>query len=251
MTKSFFNKFNPEIKIFDCTIHGKVECQTFFNAAAFCPLCKMEEERKIRKEQDDAQNQIIQFVNFEKAGIKKRYLHKEFSDFYADTPRKSQVLNFCKKFTEAFRNTGENLFLLGNIGTGKTHLACCMAKDLVKQKISTRILPLDEIISEVKDTWNKNSEITERQILNKLITVEVLFIDEVGTEKIDETALRLIRKIIDSRYSEMKSTIIISNFKLESLANLIDQRSISRLCENSQTIIFNWEDFRLRGKHGK
>jgi DNA replication protein DnaC len=80
------------------------------------------------------------------AAIPDRFANKSLLDYVADSSRKMEVLAQCKLFAQEFRSiekTSSTLFMFGNVGTGKTHLACAIANHLVKRGAIFRVKKRD------------------------------------------------------------------------------------------------------------
>lgn len=139
---------------------------------------------------------------------------------------------------------GLGIYLYGDKGTGKTHLTACMANDLMQQRKQVLFTNFAEIAKIIKGTFGHNTE-SEADYINRIATVDFLFIDDLGTERVQATNgadLWLQEKIFDvlnKRYNNRKPTIFTSNY---SLAELITERGLhertaDRIAEMSHAII--------------
>ncbi len=71
--------------------------------------------------------------------------------------------------------------LLGEIGNGKTHLACAILQHIVREEQATGLIVTAEaIIQGVTDSFRQNASHTKSQLLQELAEVDLLVIDEVG-----------------------------------------------------------------------
>lgn len=114
-----------------------------------------------------------------------------------------QVRLYAERFDEV-RNSGVGLFLYGETGTGKTHLACALLRALMPEVRGLYAMTW-EIIRAVKSAGFQDDP------LLPFIEAPLLVIDEIGVQfgsKFEETALY---PLIDSRVSERRPTIFISN----------------------------------------
>ncbi len=75
--------------------------------------------------------------------------------------------------------------------------------------------------------------------------MDLLIIDEVGSQFGSDTEKLFIFEIIDGRYQEMKPTILISNLDINGIKESIGERCVDRLREGGGSMIaFNWESSR-------
>ena len=85
--------------------------------------------------------------------------------------------------------------------------------------------------------------------MNKLNSVELLTLDDLGAEKISDFTVDRLYLIIDSRYSNMKKIIITSNLTLNDIKNKIHDRLASRIGEMCKIIIMPNKDLRIELKY--
>lgn len=159
---------------------------------------------------------------------------------------------------EAEKEKGMGLYLYSNTrGSGKTHMAAALANEIMKvHNTQVKFAVSTTILSEIKATWRKQqskqyqedeSPYTETQLLDALVTSEVLIIDDLGVEiGKDEEAKDWISErifiIIDGRYRNKKPTIITSNYALADLRH--DTRITNRIKERVYEIPFPEESVR-------
>src|SRR5205807_778118 len=77
----------------------------------------------------------------EKAGVPKRFIDKDFSNYRVDVPGQTRALMTCKAFAKDFgthKLDGRCLVLVGTAGTGKTHLAMAIVKEVSRQGFSAK-----------------------------------------------------------------------------------------------------------------
>lgn len=167
----------------------------------------------------------------------------------------------ARRALEVFRS-GQSLFLTGITGSGKTRVAIAllndflaenMAEDNVRGVFTTKdypvFLPAVELLLEIKESWRKEDNAqaeSEKWILDKYSKKPVLVIDDLGAEKVSEWSRQVVYLLIDRRYRDMRQTIITSNLSHQQLAEQLDARIASRLCEMGAVIDMGPTDHRVK-----
>jgi DNA replication protein DnaC len=92
-----------------------------------------------------------------------------------------------------------------------------------------------ELFSKLKSTYDPNSGVSEYDIIKDYLESDLLFLDDLGTDKISDWAYQTLYRIINYRYEYLKETIITSNFSLEELESKLNDvripRRISEMCD--------------------
>lgn len=152
------------------------------------------------------------------------------------------ILNFEKPDTK-------NLIFSGGTGLGKTFLSNCIVNELLKQgktvMYQTAPVMLENLIS---DLFSKPENQTG--ISNNLLTVDLLVIDDLGTETMNSMKFTELYKIINTRLLNQNGkslkTIISTNLDLKGLFNTYDERLVSRFIGYYDIYRFYGDDIRLK-----
>lgn len=147
---------------------------------------------------------------------------------------------------------GLGLIFKGDIGVGKTTIAICIMKEVLKKKFSAYFVSMASLMREV---FNSNNSIQE-----KLVNTKLLVLDDLGMEyrgnKSESWILHTFDDLIDARHSRQLSTIITTNLParsikdandhiiLEGLRDRYTARAIDRL--NSVSLVINIKGESLR-----
>lgn len=159
---------------------------------------------------------------------------------------KSAVENFIINFDDI--NT-KNLIFSGGTGLGKTFLSNCIVNALLKQgktvMYQTAPVMLDDLIA---DLFAKPENQTG--ISKNLLTVDLLVIDDLGTETMNSMKFTELYKIINTRLLNQNGkslkTIISTNLDLKGLFNTYDERLASRFIGYYDIYKFFGDDIRLK-----
>jgi len=157
------------------------------------------------------------------------------------------IKNICEKFISNFDDVEEkNLLFTGKTGLGKTFLSGCIANELLKKGktvlYQTASVMLDTIIGYRFNKSNISSDIYEH-----LLNVDLLIIDDLGTEGINNMKLVELFNLLNSRLLNNKSTktIISTNLSLKDLFANYDERIVSRIVGNYNICYFFGDDIRF------
>jgi DNA replication protein DnaC len=157
-------------------------------------------------------------------------------------------------------DSGGIVVMYGAHGTGKTRMAyelakACSPKDSqyslsgIGWASSKRERPAIYttavgLFLEIRDTFTKDAEISEMQVVKKHTDAGLLVIDEIQERGETEFEDRKLTSIIDSRYANERPTILITNYSREKLAASLSQAVLDRIRENGCGLHFNWESHR-------
>lgn len=156
------------------------------------------------------------------------------------------IKNICESFINNFDNINtKNLLFTGNTGLGKTFLSSCIANELLKKEktvlYQTSSVMLDTIIS-----YRFGKSNVSKDVYDYLQNVDLLIIDDLGTEGINNMKLVELFNILNSRLlNPNKKTIISTNLSLQNLFSTYDERIVSRLVGNYDICYFFGDDIRF------
>lgn len=244
--KDFFSVVNMRGR---CDVHGawSVECPEFLAKKARCPKCSKEQAARLEAEREQKEREERQAAYLREAGIPKRYAEKNLETFAPDK-QSDKAIDICKRYSTKFDKVvseGISLCFCGKPGTGKTHLAIGLIKEAIHNDIRAQYKTVIEMIRDVKSTYSKNSEITERQVIHDYSRIRFLVLDEVGMQIGSDTEKLILSEIINNRYSNMLPTVMISNLGLTELKDYLGDRIIDRMREGGGAVIsFDWESKR-------
>jgi DNA replication protein DnaC len=151
--------------------------------------------------------------------IPKRYEHCTLEDFdtdFAGATRSLQAAHLlAKKFVEGYpvETGGTGLLLTGSIGVGKTHLATGILRSLVLERGVTGLFcDYRELLKQVQNSYNRQVQATELEILEPVFEAEVLVLDELGASKPTDWVWDTVAHILNTRYNDRRTTIITTNY---------------------------------------
>ena len=249
-------------------------------AAEICPLCEGTGWRTLpasssapkdrRVTRCDCQLRARNQTLLAGARIPKRYEHCELASYTADFPGAHPSLAFAHLSASRFAQEydprdGMGLLIIGKIGTGKTHLAVGITKDLISRGVPCLFYDYRELLKEIQNSYNATVQTTELDVLRPVFEIDVLVLDELGAVKPTEWVWDTVSLILNTRYNNNRTTIITTNFedqpaagangaasparaatRAETLGDRIGERMRSRLHEMCRVIKMEGDDFRQK-----
>ncbi len=161
----------------------------------------------------------------------------------------------CEKFVEHFTEPSyPNLLFIGRSGVGKTFLSNCIGSKLLEQGIPVLYVPVSSLFKPFAAAAFATDE--EREMLsalrNLILTVELLIIDDLGTEKQTATRYEEVLEILNTREMNGRNrpckTIITTNLSPKQLFDTYGERVASRILGSFDVLQFCGDDIRLKRK---
>ena len=163
-----------------------------------------------------------------KARVPERYRHCDFENFETDNDIENatreqlaawnrsltQAKLVVQRFADEFPVGDElrlGLLLMGPCGAGKTHLAVAALKEIVLRGHSGLFYDYRELLKEIQDSYNAESQSTEMSVLEPVLKAEILVLDDVGSSKPSLWALETVGHILNTRYNEKRVTLLTTN----------------------------------------
>ncbi|MCE5282087.1 MAG: ATP-binding protein, partial [Deltaproteobacteria bacterium] len=184
--------------------------------------------------------------------LRERFLDKTFANFLPfgkDREKQLYVLSVAKDFADDFDRhyrIGTWLLFMGHVGAGKSHLCAAVINQLVRAGRTALFTKAPRLLREIKETFHRDAEITQSEIIRRLGGLDLLVIDEVGIQFGTDTERMILYEILDLRYEAMRPVILTTNITdLRTLEQLLGERIIDRLFEGeSKVVFFDWESHR-------
>ena len=194
---------------------------------------------------------------------KENFEHFSF-DLYSDeineekyhskmSPRKNIefIYKLSQKFIENFEDSNQkNLLFTGNTGLGKSFLSSCIANELLKKGKTVLYQTAPVMLDTIMD-YRFGKANTSKDIYDNLLNVDLLIIDDLGTECINNMKFSELFNIINTRLlnsNKVTKTIISTNLSLDNLFSTYDERIVSRLVGNYNICYFFGDDIRFKNK---
>ena len=204
-----------------------------------CAAEKLEKER----EEYRVKEELLNIQKMKSAGLQDRTFYNYILD-RCDASQENAV--YAKRYVEHFSEmvqTGQGLLFWGNVGTGKTFLAGCIANALLEQKIPVLMTSFPKILNALGGLYSSE----RNEYLASLNHYTLLVIDDMGIERESQYTAETIYTVIDERYKSGKPFIITTNIQLDALKNPQDvehARIYDRIMERCMPVYFGGRNYR-------
>ena len=144
---------------------------------------------------------------------------------------------------EDMKARSSGLLLWGNVGTGKSFFAGCIANALLEKGVPVLMTNFSRILNTLTGMHFED----RNQFIDSLNRYSLLIIDDLGIERNSEFALEQVFNVIDSRYRSKKPLIVTTNLTLTELNNAPDvahRRIYDRILERCAPIRINNRNIR-------
>ena len=162
---------------------------------------------------------------------------------------KQKILNFANC---EFIEKAENIIMLGNAGTGKTHLAVALGVAACQKNISVHFTSAAKLAN---DLMEARDELSLSRLHNKLSKHKLLIIDEIGYVPLSNTGAELMYDIINQRY-ETSSLIMTTNLQFSDWVQVFKSDKLTaalldRITHHSNIIEMNGDSYRFTENYPK
>lgn len=173
---------------------------------------------------------------------------KKYNSSISPKENLEKIKEIAQNFIENFDDPQEkNLLFTGNTGLGKTYLTNCIANELLKQGKTVLYQTAPVMLDSILDyRFGKNNDFNYNDLLN----VDLLIIDDLGTESSNNMKFSELFNILNTRLlnqnNHVTKTIISTNLSLNHLFKTYDERIFSRLVGYYNICRFFGEDLRYK-----
>jgi DNA replication protein DnaC len=144
--------------------------------------------------------------------------------------------------------TGTLLVAMGKFGTGKTHLACAAANQVMARGYTAYFTSITRLFTKIRSTWAKSSDMTEEQMLKQFEQIDLMIIDEIGVQRGTADEERTLHELLEARRLNCRPTILLTNIGAKELKSYVGERFWDRLDESGVSVLFDWESHRRQSR---
>jgi len=197
-----------------------------------------EEGVRMRRCHCDAQHRVVK-------GLPIDYIDATMDNFTPNADRDTAI----KSGYRFLRHEVNDLYIRGPVGVGKTRLMASLLNEMTKNNLqSTAFVRVPELLDRMRMSLLHSSSDSREDVdyLALHRSVDVLGLDDVGSDKGSDYARRTLQTLYEYRMDHGKRTIWTSNLTLAELEEFFgDERLSSRIAGNGDVVSVGGVDMRL------
>lgn len=159
------------------------------------------------------------------------------------------AVSLSQKFVQNFEQDYRNLFFYGTVGTGKSFLSGCIAKELLEAGFSVIYFSASGLFDTLAQyTFDNKAREALQTFYEDLYNCELLIIDDLGTEVTNSFVTSQLFSCLNERALRRKAIIISTNLSLEELRDRYSERIFSRITTGFDLCKLTGPDIRIYKK---
>lgn len=143
-------------------------------------------------------------------------------------PVVSEVRSYVRNLKTRLEE-GRGLWLVGDVGTGKTTLAMIVSSAALDEGQSVAIYSLPRLLNLIRDEVGTDNSLLD--LLDRLSCVDLLHIDDLGAQHTTPWRLEQLYSIVDARYQAGRPIVATTNLMPDELAGQMGRRTLTTVSE--------------------
>ena len=207
-------------------------------------VCKCQAEKRKQELEEQAQREHLnQIARLKSAGLQDAMLHDyKFENDNGINPEMKKAYDYVEHWKE-MKESSLGLVLWGDVGTGKSFFAGCVANALLEKGIPVLMTNFGRILNALTSMHSED----KNKYIDSLNEYKLLIIDDLGMERKTDYALEQIFNVIDARWRSKLPMIVTTNLTLDELKNppdLSHKRIYERVLERCIPLKINNQNIR-------
>ncbi len=189
---------------------------------------------------------------YEQSGIQEMIARENFdtlsTSYYQgeDLQRFENAVAISHKFVEDFKKGYHNLLFYGTVGTGKSFLSGCIARELLSQGMAVIYFSASGLFDTLaRYSFDAKAKETLYNFCKDIYNSDLVIIDDLGTEVTNSFVTSQLFSLLNERHLRQKATIISTNLNLEEIRDRYSDRIFSRITSNYSLCKLTGPDIRM------
>ena len=207
-------------------------------------MCKCAAERREREEAERREYERMSYMTMLRSEAFRDMSAAgwRFESAAVTTPQLAKAKGYAQNWDE-FKKAGIGLLLFGNVGTGKSYAAGCVANALIDRLESVLFVGMSDVVNRMQGSFGTDRD----HYMKSLMRPDLLILDDLGAERNTSFGKERVFDVVDKRLLTGKPMIVTTNIPLSVMkqaADLDDRRIFDRILEVCVPIRFDGENFR-------
>ena len=152
-----------------------------------------------------------------------------------------RIYEYCQAYAHNFSTDNKSLLMLGSAGLGKTHLACAIANQVMKDGYTVMYSSSQSLFSKIEQ-----ARFTDEDVISDILNCDLFILDDLGAESMTNYSLSVLYNIVNTRMISKKPCIYTSNLTTQAaLQKRYGEKISSRLLGTCDTFFFVGNDIRI------
>lgn len=184
------------------------------------------------------ERRVINFL-YAQSNLQEMLSSENFSVLSYEYYKDEDLVNFKKavetslSFVKSFDTEYRNLLFFGMVGTGKSFLSKCIAREILERGYSVIYFSSINLFNMLAQySFDAGNKEMLYKTYEDLYNCDLVIIDDLGTELTNSFTNSQFFSFINERHLRKKATIITTNLGLEELKTRYSERILSRLASN-------------------
>ena len=195
-------------------------------------LCKCQQAEQEKREQERKHREFLDKVARNRSvGLPDPELRRHtFENDLGYNPKQIDIAKRYVQYWEEFKKDSTGLLLWGDVGTGKSFIAGCIANALLDKGVPVIVTNFARLLNKMTDMYAGD----RNAYIDSFKRYELMIIDDLCIERNSEFAREQVFSVIDSRYRSQLPMIVTTNLTIDELtepADLARGRIYSRVLE--------------------
>ncbi|MCI7000141.1 MAG: ATP-binding protein [Clostridiales bacterium] len=207
-------------------------------------MCKCAAERREREEAKRREYERMSYMTMLRSEAFRDMPASgwRFESATVTTPQLAKARGYAQNWDE-FKKAGIGLLLFGNVGTGKSYAAGCIANALIDRLESVLFVGMSDVVNHMQGNFGSDRD----RYMKSLMRPDLLILDDLGAERNTSFGRERVFDVVDKRLLSGKPMIVTTNIPLSVMkqaADLDDRRIFDRILEVCVPIMFDGDSLR-------
>ncbi len=262
---------NARDRLHDSLLHIRQRQQALLTSAGLpvdylkpiyrCPACEdtgyITDENNLKQKCSCFRQREISIL-YSQSNIQDMISRENFStlstEYYQgeDLRRFESAVDLCRNFIKNFNQDYHNILFYGTVGTGKSFLSGCIAKELIDKGYSVIYFSSSGLFDMLaRYSFDYKEKEALQDFCEDIYGCDLLIIDDLGTEITNTFVSSQLFSCLNERGLRKKAMIISTNLSLEELRDRYSDRIFSRITSSFSLCKLTGQDIRICKKRNR